>query len=163
MDDYKVYLANLGKYNEGELVGAWFDFPIFEDEVIEKLGLDESYEEYAVHDYEFPIKLPESISIDELNDMYEKIEELPAHIVDNLEEFVSYFGSLEEIDEEKVVLYEDCSTMLDVAYMKVDEFEVFGSLLDDVRQYFNYGAYASDLEIDGYWIETSNGMCEVKS
>lgn len=24
MDDMQVYIANLGKYNEGELVGAWF-------------------------------------------------------------------------------------------------------------------------------------------
>ena len=32
MDDMQVYIANLGKYNEGELVGAWFTFPIdFED------------------------------------------------------------------------------------------------------------------------------------
>ncbi len=162
MDDYKVYLANLGKYNEGELVGAWFTFPLDEEEIKEKLGLNEHYEEYAVHDYEFPIKLPEYISIDELNDMYDKIEELPAYVVDNLEEFVSYFGSLEDIDEEKVLLYDDCSSMLDVAYMRVDEFEVFGSLSDDVRRYFDYEFYARDLEINGRWIETLHGMCEVK-
>ncbi|MBT9652864.1 antirestriction protein ArdA, partial [Ruminococcus sp. MCC718] len=24
MDDMQVYIANLGKYNEGELVGDWF-------------------------------------------------------------------------------------------------------------------------------------------
>ena len=29
MDDMQVYIANLGKYNEGELVGAWFTFPIY--------------------------------------------------------------------------------------------------------------------------------------
>ena len=28
MDDMQVYIANLGKYNEGELVGAWFTFSI---------------------------------------------------------------------------------------------------------------------------------------
>ena len=28
MDDMQVYIANLGKYNEGELVGAWFTFPM---------------------------------------------------------------------------------------------------------------------------------------
>ncbi|WP_330382290.1 antirestriction protein ArdA, partial [Clostridioides difficile] len=26
MDDMAVYIANLGKYNEGYLVGAWFTF-----------------------------------------------------------------------------------------------------------------------------------------
>ena len=36
MDDMQVYIANLGKYNEGELVGAWFTFPIDFEEVKEK-------------------------------------------------------------------------------------------------------------------------------
>lgn len=26
IDDMAVYIANLGKYNEGYLVGAWFTF-----------------------------------------------------------------------------------------------------------------------------------------
>ena len=32
IDDMQVYIANLGKYNEGELVGDWFSFPL--DEVV---------------------------------------------------------------------------------------------------------------------------------
>ncbi|MCZ2006540.1 antirestriction protein ArdA, partial [Enterococcus faecium] len=27
MEQIRVYIANLGKYNEGELVGAWFTPP----------------------------------------------------------------------------------------------------------------------------------------
>ena len=50
MDDMQVYIANLGKYNEGELVGAWFTFPIDFEEVKEKIGLNDEYEEYAIHD-----------------------------------------------------------------------------------------------------------------
>ena len=46
MDDMQVYIANLGKYNEGELVGAWFTFPIDFEEVKEKIGLNDEYEEY---------------------------------------------------------------------------------------------------------------------
>ena len=33
IDDMAVYIANLGKYNEGYLVGAWFTFPIDEEDV----------------------------------------------------------------------------------------------------------------------------------
>ena len=47
IDDMAVYIANLGKYNEGYLVGAWFTFPIDEEDVKEKIGLNEQYEEYA--------------------------------------------------------------------------------------------------------------------
>ena len=47
IDDMAVYIANLGKYNEGYLVGAWFTFPIDEEDVKEKIGLNEQYEEYS--------------------------------------------------------------------------------------------------------------------
>ena len=33
----KVYLANLGKYNEGELVGEWLELPCTEEEMEQKL------------------------------------------------------------------------------------------------------------------------------
>ena len=28
MEQMRVYIANLGRYNEGELVGAWFTPPV---------------------------------------------------------------------------------------------------------------------------------------
>ena len=74
IDDMAVYIANLGKYNEGYLVGAWFTFPIDEEDVKEKIGLNEQYEEYAIHDTDnFPIAIGEYVSIEELNEMYEMI------------------------------------------------------------------------------------------
>lgn len=68
----RVYVANLGKYNEGELIGAWLDLPqsrakideFLRDTVGLTLDSEEAYakglrgervhEEYAIHDYEFP-------------------------------------------------------------------------------------------------------------
>ena len=95
IDDMAVYIANLGKYNEGYLVGAWFTFPIDEEDVKEKIGLNEQYEEYAIHDTDnFPIAIGEYVSIEELNEMYEMIEELPDYIVECLDEFISHYGTL---------------------------------------------------------------------
>ena len=77
IDDMAVYIANLGKYNEGYLVGAWFTFPIDEEDVKEKIGLNEQYEEYAIHDTDnFPIAIGEYVSIEELNSMYEMIQDI---------------------------------------------------------------------------------------
>ena len=102
----RVYIANLGKYNEGELVGDWFSFPIDEEDVSERIGLNSYYEEYAVHDTDsFPIEIGEYISIQELNEMYEMICELPDYITDALDEFVSCYGSLEEVYEHKDEIY----------------------------------------------------------
>lgn len=53
----RIYIANLGKYNEGELVGAWFTPPVDFEEVKERIGLNDEYEEYAIHDYELPFEL----------------------------------------------------------------------------------------------------------
>ena len=61
IDDMAVYIANLGKYNEGYLVGAWFTFPIDEEDVKEKIGLNEQYEEYAI--YNIPITVDTRISV----------------------------------------------------------------------------------------------------
>ena len=110
-DDMAVYIANLGRYNEGYLVGAWFTFPIDEEDVKEKIGLNEQYEEYAIHDTDnFPIEIGEYISIEELNEMYELIEELPDYIVECLDEFISHYGTLEEVVEHKddIYYYPDC-------------------------------------------------------
>ena len=46
--------------------------PIDEEDVKEKIGLNEQYEEYAIHDTDnFPIAIGEYVSIEELNEMYE--------------------------------------------------------------------------------------------
>ena len=73
--EMRIYIANLGKYNEGELVGAWFLPPISMEEVAEKIGLNETYEEYAIHDYELPFDIGEYESIDEINRLCEMAEE----------------------------------------------------------------------------------------
>ena len=40
----RIYIANLGKYNEGELVGAWFTPPVDFEEVTERIGLNDEYD-----------------------------------------------------------------------------------------------------------------------
>lgn len=57
MEEMRIYITNLGKYNEGELVGAWFTPPVDFEEVKERIGLNDEYEEYAIHDYELPLRL----------------------------------------------------------------------------------------------------------
>ena len=96
IDDMAVYIANLGKYNEGYLVGAWFTFPIDEEDVKEKIGLNEQYEEYAIHDTDnFPIAIGEYVSIEELNEM-----ELKGLIREALIKMILGFDIALEIEEE---------------------------------------------------------------
>ena len=45
-----VYITNLGKYNEGHLIGKWLELPASNEEiekVLKEIGIDgEEYEEY---------------------------------------------------------------------------------------------------------------------
>lgn len=164
MDDMRVYIANLGKYNEGELVGDWFSFPLDEEEIEERIGLNGEYEEYAVHDTDnFPCEVSEYASIDELNRLYEMIEELPSEVVDSLEDFILHFGSLEAVCEhvDDIVFYSDCDSMEDVARYYVEELQSLGEIPASLEYYIDYEAYGRDLEIGGTFIESSRGMCEI--
>ena len=82
-----VWIGNLGKYNEGELVGEWLKLPVSKQELEtflrEKVGLQLTqaevdkaleeegvcYEEYMINDYEtdLPIKISEYENLDNLN------------------------------------------------------------------------------------------------
>ena len=62
----KIYLSNLGKYNEGDLVGEWVTLPIGKkelEEVKERIGINEQYEEFFISDYESDIDGLEKITL----------------------------------------------------------------------------------------------------
>ena len=164
IDDMRVYIANLGKYNEGELVGDWFSFPLDEEEIAERIGLSAEYEEYAIHDTDsIPMDIPEYISIEELNNMYELMEELPEPVFENLKELLSYFCTLEELVEHKddIIFFPECNSMEDVARFYVEELGMLSEIPEYLRDYIDYAAYGRNLEINGNFIETSYGMCEI--
>lgn len=164
MEDMAVYIANLGKYNEGYLVGDWFTFPLDWEEIKERIGLNGEYEEYAIHDTDnFPCDVPEYISIDELNQMYELISELPEEILDELNEFIGHYGSLEEVHahKEDICFFSDCGTMEDVARHYAEELNMLGDIPPELERYIDYEAYGRDLEVSGTFIETRYGMCEI--
>lgn len=88
MDDMQIYITNLVRYNEDELVGAWFTFPINFEEVKEKIGLNDEYEEYAIHDYQLLFSVDEYTSIGEL--AMEMVSELPEEFQSELAAQLTY-------------------------------------------------------------------------
>lgn len=165
VDDMRVYIANLGKYNDGYLVGDWFSFSIDEEEVAECIRLNNSYEEYVVHDTEnFPIEIGEYVLIEQLNEIYGIICELSDYITNALDEFVSHYGSLEEVYEHKddVYFYLDYDNMTDLAYYFIEEMKTLGEIPPQLQNYIDYEAYGRDLSFEGTFIETSRGICEIR-
>ena len=98
-----------------------------------------------------------------LNRIYEQLEELPDYLLDDLDSFISCYGSLEELLEHKddIILYSGCETMTDLAYYLIDEEQVLGEIPSSLQNYIDYEAYGRDLDIEGTFIATNAGICEV--
>jgi antirestriction protein len=176
----EIYVANLGKYNEGELVGGWIELPATEQEwhdLMVAIGLgsyDESgeyrhgvevdgvvYEEYAIHDYSSDIDgvtIGEYDSIDELNGLFEEVEKLNEYEKEHLEAIIEASGnslreSLDELAKGDTSYYRG----LDVKGL-AEEFVDEGLFsTETLMRYIDYEALARDLEFDGY-TETKNGV-----
>ena len=88
--NFEAFVTNLGKYNEGALVGEWVKFPTTQEEmqkVFERIGIGSKdefgqvYEEWFITDYECPLHgvydmLGEYESLDKLNYLAGRLEEL---------------------------------------------------------------------------------------
>ena len=87
---FAAFITNLGKYNEGELVGEWVKFPTTAEElkeVFKRIGIGQKddfgqpYEEWFITDYDCYVdglysKLGEYENLDELNYLASKLDEM---------------------------------------------------------------------------------------
>lgn len=162
--EMKVYIANLGKYNEGELVGAWFTAPIDFEEMEERIGLNGEYEEYAIYDYEMPFDISEYTSISDINRLCEMVMELEGSpIFDELKEIQGmWFSSMEELLEnaDDIICYSDCDSMEDIARYYIEETGQLGEVPSNLQNYIDYEALGRDMEIEGSYLITSHGIFE---
>lgn len=159
-----IYIANLGKYNEGELVGRWVKLPCEDlDEVLEQIGVIQGspYEEYAIHDYESDIEgleINEYKDIYELNELAEQLDNLADYEKEHLEAYIeAYCANLADALEhfEDTTFFQGMS-LEDVARDLVDE-GCFGEIPALIKTYIDYEAIARDLGCEGY-TEVSNGV-----
>lgn len=157
--EVKVYIANLGKYNEGVLQGAWFALPVDFDFVSEKIGLNNEYEEYAIHDFESPVGIPEYISIDALNDMYNKLCEIEEHGIDkdDLPYLMRALGNLDDVysNLDNIINHGRRSFenyAYDFLYERLEAADVDLWIFN----YIDYEKYARDLLIEGQFVEGCN-------
>lgn len=156
----RIYVANLGNYNRGELRGCWINLPK-DKEVLQKIVNDE---EITIHDYETDIrelKIKEYDDIFELNELAEKLEELEDYEKDLLEAIIECHTShLEEaldiLEKGDYSYFTGIHSKEDLGYQCVKE-GLFGEIPDNLINYIDYEKLGRDLTIDGYCI-ASNGI-----
>ena len=166
---FEAYVTNLGKYNEGRLVGESLKFPTTTEEVqalLKRIGIDGvRYEEIFITDYEVNISglydcLGEYESIDELNYLASLISEMDQS---DREKFEAVIDSGEHTscvaDLINLAQNLDCYEF----YPGVEDDETLGRIyVEDMEaidvpehllNYFDYEAYGRDirLEEDGHF------------
>ena len=153
--EVRIFITNLGKYNEGELVGKWVEMPIDEDEleeVLESIGINAEYEEYFIADYEAPFKIGEYDSIESINEKIEAYEDDLESVGDEdaLEALLDEGYSLDEITGYDYCIHYNVNDMSDIAYeyvnecYNVDEFPL--------GNYIDYESLGRDMGYEGTYI-----------
>jgi antirestriction protein len=160
MKEIKVYIANLGRYHDGKLVGSWFTLPANWEQISQRIGLDEQYEECAIHDYDAPFAIKENESIDKLNEIAETLTDLSDEEAAALVKLIER-GVISEIDPavlEEIVWYRDCMTMADVAYESYESDGTLEQLTNYVpADYIDWARIGRDMQRNGSFFELNDG------
>ena len=165
--EFKIFIANLGKYNEGEMIGEWINLPATEKElkeVLDRIGINEEYEEVFITDYEneFGYKVDEYDNLDELNEIAYKLDNLTIDEEEKIKAGLELW-SFDEIYNylDDIILLNDVNTDYDLGYYWTEESGCYNlDNLGMLRNYINYEAFGRDirLETDGGF--TSYGWIE---
>lgn len=170
-----VWVGNLGKYNEGELVGEWFSFPCedFDEEwegLMERIGIDyDRYEEVFCADWERDIpglKFSEYPDYEELNSIACEWEGLFDWQRDAVGIRMEFLG--EDFDtalrySDQVRIYRGCHNMTQVAEEWVEETGLLDRIPNDLQCYFDYESYGRDMDIDGNFFYSAELGCIVEA
>ena len=170
-----VWVGNLGKYVEGELVGEWLSLPCndFEEDWDELMALilidGKRYEEVFCADWECSIaglEYSEYPNYEELN----RIATEWTGMLDCEQEAVQVRLLLmgEGFDDAvanscDTAIYYGCDDMTDVAYRYVEETGMLDSMPEPLRCYFDYEAYGRDLKICGCFDYSKELGCMVEA
>ena len=166
---FAAFITNLGKYNEGELVGEWVKFPTTAEEmkkVFDRIGIGQKddfgqpYEEWFITDYDCYVgalydKLGEYENLDELNYLASKLEEMGQGEYAQFQaamEVGDHSGSLQEIinltdNLDCYDLYPSIQDYDDLGRYYIDELDAM-QVPEHLRNYIDYEAYGRDVAME---------------
>ena len=187
---FAAFITNLGKYNEGELVGEWVKFPTTADElkkVFERIGIGQKddfgqpYEEWFITDYDCYVdglydRLGEYANLDELNYLASKLDEMSSWEYDQFcaaMEVGDHTGSVQEIinlteNLDCYDVYPGIEDYDDLGRYFVEELDAL-QVPEHLKNYIDYEAYGRDIALEeggeftdhGYVRDTGDRFVEV--
>ena len=187
---FAAFITNLGKYNEGFLVGEWVKFPTTAEElkkVFERIGIGakddfgQTYEEWFITDYDCYVDglydlLGEYANLDELNYLASKLDDMSQ---DEYERFQAamkigdHTGSIQELinlteNLDCYDVYPDIHDHDDLGRYYIEELDAM-QVPEHLRNYIDYEAYGRDIALEessqftdlGYVRDTGDRFDEV--
>ena len=174
MSDFELqaFVTNLGKYNEGELVGEWVSFPVTPEEmraVLDRIGIGHPddfgvpYEEVFITDYDTDLygvsgELGEYENLDKLNYLASRLEELSP---DELEKYKAILESADipesgidglinlTFNLDRYDIYPDISDEEDLGRYYVEESGIYDTkAMGALANYIDYEAFGRDVALD---------------
>ena len=178
---FEAYITNLGKYNEGEVVGETLKFPTTTVEVqalLKRIGVDGvRYEEFFITSFDGDVLglydyLTEYENLDELNHLACLLSELDQSDLEKFEAVIdcgSHTSSVADLINLTQNL--DCYEFYPDIENEEDLGRYFSEDLpipDELKDYFDYEAYGRDISINksghfapgGYIVQTSGDFKE---
>ena len=175
---FAAFITNLGKYNEGELVGEWVKFPTTAEElkeVFKRIGIGQkddfgqTYEEWFITDYDCYVdglysKLGEYENLDELNYLASKLDEMSESEYAQFQagmEMGDHCGSLQEIinlteNLDCYEVYPDIHDYDDLGRYYIEELDVM-QVPEHLQNYIDYEAYGRDVALEENGTFTDQG------
>ena len=175
---FEAFFTNLGKYNEGKLIGEWVKFPTTPEElqnVFMRIGIGakddfgNTYEEWFISDYDCYVdglyeKLGEYANLDELNYLASKLDELNADEYYHFQavmEISDYTGSIKDLinlmdNLDKYDIYLGVENDEDLGRYYIEELGAL-EVPEHLKSYIDYEAYGRDIALDEVGQYTSYG------
>lgn len=177
---FDAFITNLGKYNEGELVGEWVHFPTTAEEmqnVFKRIGIGtkddfgQLYEEWFITDYDCYVPalydvLGEYASLDELNYLANRIEELSESEWETFHaavEMGEYTGSVKDLSNltenlDCYSIYSNIHSDSDLGYYWAEESRTYDTkAMGSLSNYIDYESFGRDIRFEEGGIFTDNG------
>ena len=178
---FEAYITNLGKYNEGELVGETLKFPTSPQEVqalLKHIGVDGiRYEEFFITSFDGDVLglydyLGEYENLDELNHLACLLSELDQGELEKFEAVLhtgAHTSSVADIinltqNLDCFEFYPDIENEEDLGRYWAEDLPI----PEELKDYFDYKAYGRDISINegghmapgGYVVQTSGDFRE---
>ena len=166
---FAAFITNLGKYNEGALVGEWVKFPTTAEElkkVFEHIGIGakddfgQTYEEWFITDYDCYVDglydlLGEYANLDELNYLASKLDDMSQDEYERFQaamEIGDHTGSIQELinlteNLDCYDVYPDIHDHDDLGRYYIEELDAM-QVPEHLRNYIDYEAYGRDIALE---------------